>query len=374
MSISTTDHPVESADTAEIDERVAALADRLFQAGLAAIDIFTVYLGLRLGLYRALAEGGPMRNNDLAAAAGIAPRYAQEWLEQQTVTGIVTCLDRSVEAAERRYELPAGHDVVLLDADSPACLAPIALAAAGIAGVLPQLLDAYRAGTGVPYAAYGTDFRDGQAGFNRPTFVNLLAAEWLPNALPELHELLQNADQPRIADVACGAGWSAIALARAYPRARVDGFDIDEASIADARRNAAEAGLGDRVRFEVADAKDLEPRGYDLVCVFEAVHDLSHPVEVLSALRVLRGRDAVVLVMDERTADSFAESDGPIEAFLYGASVLHCLPVGMSERDSAGTGAVMRVGTLRTYAQRAGFADVEVLPVDHDLFRLYRLM
>jgi ubiquinone/menaquinone biosynthesis C-methylase UbiE len=182
------------------------------------------------------------------------------------------------------------------------------------------------------------------------------------------------ADQPRIADVACGAGWSAIALARAYPRARVDGFDIDEASIADARRNAAEAGLGDRVRFEVADAKDLEPRGYDLVCVFEAVHDLSHPVEVLSALRVLRGRDAVVLVMDERTADSFAESDGPIEAFLYGASVLHCLPVGMSERDSAGTGAVMRVGTLRTYAQRAGFADVEVLPVDHDLFRLYRLM
>ena len=132
--------------------------------------------------------------------------------------------------------------------------------------------------------------------------------------------------------------------------------------------------MGDRVRFEVRDAADLPPGSYDLVCVFEALHDMSDPVAVLGALRALRAEGGAVLVMDERVADSFAESDGPIEAFLYGASVLHCLPVGMADQPSVGTGTVMRTDTVRAYAQAAGFADIEVLPIEHDVFRFYRFV
>jgi SAM-dependent methyltransferase len=358
----------------EIEARVGALAERMFGAALATIDIFTIYVGVRLGLYQALVDSGGCTQGELAERAGIHPRYAQEWLEQQTVTGIIDCADRTVPAAERRYSLPAGHEMVLLDPQSPASMAPVTLAAIGIAGVMPQLLEAYRTGAGVPYAAYGADFRDGQAGFNRPAFTNLLAAEWLAGALPDLHARLSSGGDVRIADVACGAGWSTIAFANAYPQARIEGYDIDDASIADARRNAAEQGVGDRATFEVMDAADLAPGAYDLVCVFEALHDMSRPVEVLRALRKMRAPGGTVLVMDERTADSFADSEGPIEAFLYGASVLHCLPVGLAEQPSAGTGTMMRTDTVRQYAQEAGFDDVEVLPIEHDLFRFYRLV
>lgn len=370
--MTTTLDPTASGD--EIEGRVGAFADRLFQAGLATIDVLTVYLGLRLGLYQALHDRGSCTEDELATSAGIAPRYAREWMEQQTVTGILACDDRTVAPADRRYSLPAGHEIVLLDSSSPACLAPVALMAAGIAGVLPQLLTAYRTGTGVPYSAYGTDFRDGQAGFNRPTFMNLLSSEWLAGGLPEVHERLQRGEHLRIADVACGAGWSSIAFAQAYPSAQIDGYDIDDASIVDARRNAAEAGVADRVRFEVRDAADLPAGSYDLVCVFEALHDMSQPVKVLAALRALCADGGTVLVMDERAADSFAESVGPVESFLYGASVLHCLPVGMADQPSAGTGAMMRTETVRTYGKAAGFVDVEVLPIEHDIFRFYRFI
>jgi len=358
---------------ADAEAAAGALAERLFTAGLGALDVLTVYVGVRLGLYGALAARPGSTPGELAHDAGIAPRYAREWLEQQTVTGIVECADRDAAAEQRRYALPAGHAVVLLDADSPACMAPVALAAGGIAGVLPQLLDAYRTGAGVPYAAYGTDFRDGQAGFNRPGFTALLASDWLATGLPDVHARMAQGEALRVADVGCGAGWSSIALARAYPNVHVDGIDADDASIADARRNAAAAGVADRVTFEVRDAKDIAHDAYDLVCIFEALHDMSRPVEVLTAIRAARRADGTVLVMDERAADSFRESDGPIEAFLYACSVLHCLPVGMAEQPSAATGTVMRLDTVRSYAADAGFGEVEVLPIEHDLFRFYRL-
>jgi 2-polyprenyl-3-methyl-5-hydroxy-6-metoxy-1,4-benzoquinol methylase len=235
------------------------------------------------------------------------------------------------------------------------------------------LLDAYRSGDGVPYAAYGADFRDGQAAFNRPGFVHLLADTWLA-AIPDIHARLRAGEAVRIADVACGAGWSTIEIARAFPRAEVFGFDVDEASIADARRNAAASGVADRVVFEVRDGAELPEGGFDLVTIFEAVHDLSQPVPVLAELRRLRAAGGHVLVVDERTAASFAESSGPVESFLYGASVLHCLPVGMSEQPSVGTGTVMRAETLAAYAAAAGFERVDVLPVEHDLFRFYELV
>jgi SAM-dependent methyltransferase len=163
-------------------------------------------------------------------------------------------------------------------------------------------------------------------------------------------------------------------MARAYPNVRVDGFDLDAPSIELARANAAEAGVADRVQFHVVDAADPDLAGrYDLVTVFEAIHDLSQPVAVLESMRSLAGPDGTVLVVDERTADTFTAPGDDMERCLYGYSVLFCLPTGMADQPSAATGTVMRAGTLEGYAHEAGFESTQVLPVEHPQFRLYRL-
>ncbi len=178
----------------------------------------------------------------------------------------------------------------------------------------------------------------------------------------------------RVADVGCGRGWSSIGIARAYPQARVDGFDVDEPSVEQARRNAEEAGVGDRVRFAAVDAADAgEPGSYDLVTAFECVHDLADPVAVLAAMRRMVRRGGIVLVVDEKVAERFTAPGDAIERLMYGYSLTCCLPDGLSTRPSVGTGTVMRPATMERYAREAGFAGVEVLPVEHDFFRFYRL-
>jgi 2-polyprenyl-3-methyl-5-hydroxy-6-metoxy-1,4-benzoquinol methylase len=350
-----------------------AFATRMFLASLATAELMTTYLGLRLGLYDALAGGGALTAGELAERAGVAPRYATEWLEQQAAAGIVEVDDAAASPAARRYTLPVGHAEALTRPDSPFGIAPFALLpVGGIGAVLPRLLEAYRTGGGVPYADYGSDFRGGQAGLNKSIFDNQLPG-WIAAALPDLHERLRRGPA-RVADVGCGSGWSSIALARAYPAVDVDGLDLDEASVAEATRNAAAAGLADRVRFAVRDAADPALHGrYDLVCVFDALHDLARPVEVLTACRALLAGSGCVLLMEPNVAERFTAPAGETERFFYAVSLLHCLPVGLAEAPSAATGTVIRPDTVREYATAAGFTTVDVLPVAHRFHRLYRL-
>jgi 2-polyprenyl-3-methyl-5-hydroxy-6-metoxy-1,4-benzoquinol methylase len=347
-----------------------ALGTRLFRASLGCAELIATYLGVRLGLYEALARLGPADPLRLADRAGIAPRYAREWLEQQAACGILRVVEPSHSPAARVYELPAGHADALVDPDSPHYVTPMTLLpATGIARALPHLLDAYRTGAGVPSELYG-DFHGGQ--LNRPTYLHHLPG-WIRTALPDLHDRLGR-DGASIADVACGSGESSVALARAYPGARVDGFDLDAAAIATAGRNAAAAGLADRVRFRAGDAAGGESAGsYDLVGIFDALHDMARPVPVLRRCRQLCGATGAVLLMEPRVEDRFEAPAGDLERFMYACSVLHCLPVGLAEQPSAGTGTVMRTSTVRAYAAEAGFARVTVLPVEHRFHRLYRL-
>ncbi len=356
----------EAATAAEAAE---ALAGRLFEAGLAAIELATIDLGCRLGLYQALATDGALSAPELAKAAGIGPRYAREWLEQQAACGLLT-VDR-VDAGpdERRYELPAGAAEVLLDPHSLAYARPMAELPAVLGRVSGQLEQAYRTGGGVPYADYG--FHEVQGAFNRPVFEKLLAAEWLP-AIGDVEAMLQAG--ATVAELGCGEGWAAIALAEAYPNTTVHGYDLDDASIAAARRHAAEAGLADRVSFDVADVADVaDAAPVDIVFCFEMVHDLARPVDALRTARRLVGDRGPVIVMDERAGETFTAPADPVEQFLYGASVLHCLPVGMASQPSAGVGTVMRPDVFRGFAAEAGFGRCEVLDIDHPMFRFYRL-
>ena len=349
-----------------------ALAERLLEATVGALDLFHVWLGEHLGLYRALAGGGPLTAAGLAARAGIDERYAREWLEHQAVAGILAAGDQA-DPAERTFSLPAGHDEVLLDGDSLSYVLPMALGVVGVAQALPRVRDAFRTGGGVPYEAYGADTRHFIAGANRPMFVNLLATEWFP-AVPGLAQRLAADPPARVADVGCGTGWSTIAIARGFPNAVVTGIDLDSASIEEARAHAAEAGVADRVTFEVADAADPRLGGnFDLVCAFETIHDMADPVGALGAMAALRSQGATVLVADERVADEFTTDVEFGERFQWGWSALHCLPCARSEPPATATGTIMRAPTLRAYAREAGFAAVEVLAIENDFWRFYRL-
>lgn len=356
----------------DADQRRDALVERLFEAVLGMNDLYMVYVGDRIGFYRALVEMGTATPAELSAAAGTHERYTREWLEQQAVTGILEVEDPGAQANTRRYHLPEGHEEVLTGRDSLNYLAPFARLMVGIVRPVPAVLESFRSG-GVPYADFDADFCEGQSEMNRVQFIDLLGSEWLP-AVPDVHARLQADPPARVADVACGTGWSSLALAAAYPKARVDGFDLDEYSIELERRNLAGTDLADRVSFEVRDAADPGSRkGYELVTVFEAIHDMFSPVEVLHAMRGLLADGGSVVVADERVAESFTAPGDEVERLMYGWSVLHCLPVGMSDQPSAATGTAMRPETLREYALAAGFHDVEILPIDNDFWRFYRL-
>ncbi len=346
-------------------DRTDALVERLFGATLGALELFSVYIGTELGLYRALAPA-PATAHQLAARAGIAERYAREWLEQQAVAGLIEVQD----AGERRYALPADHVRVLASPDDAAHIAPFAHMLAGIGGVLAQVAQVYRTGGGVPYNAYGAAFRHGQGHINRPAFTDELPTDWI-DAMPDIRGRLRD-HGGRVADIGCGQGFSTIAIAHAFPNASVDGVDLDPASIADATRHTADAGLDGRVRFLHADATELDGP-YDLILLLETLHDLTCPADALRAARAALATGGTVLVVDEKVADTFTAPGDEIERMMYGWSVTHCLPTQMVEQPSAALGTVLRAGTVRELADQAGYRGVDVLPVENDFFRLYRL-
>ncbi|MCZ7528768.1 MAG: class I SAM-dependent methyltransferase [Acidimicrobiia bacterium] len=348
---------------------VDGFAERLFGAVLGAQEVQAVYLGHRLGWYRALADHGSLTSVELADRTGTTERYAREWLEHQAVCGYLTVDLVDAAPTERRYTLPAAHAEVLVDEDSLAYVAPLARFVATVGQHLDHVAEAYRTGGGVSWAELGTDAREAQAEANRPLFLHQLGQELLPQ-VPDLHARLEAG--ARVADVGCGGGWSSIGLARAYPGVTVDGFDIDAPSIEMARRNAEAAGLTDRVRFHAEDGAEVEGH-YDGVFAFECIHDLPDPVSVLAAMRRLAGPDGIVIVMDERVGEHFTAPGDELDRLMYGYSITACLPDGMAHRPSEGTGTVMRPSTLADYARRAGFARADVLPIENDFFRFYRL-
>lgn len=354
-------------------ERAEALAGRLFESLVAFQDLGSVYLGDRLGLYRSLAEAGPATSIELAARTSLTERYVREWLEHQAVTGILEVERASNDFAGRSFRLPDAFVPVLVDEVSPYYMAAAGKAMVGAGRPIELVVEAFKSGGGVPYELYGETFLEGQAAFNRPAFAELLGSEWIP-AMPDVHAALSTKADARIADIGMGFAWSSIALAKAFPNAIVDGIDSDVASVERANANIADEGMGDRVRVIARDAGDPMLEGkYDLACAFECVHDMSDPVGVLRSMRRMVSPNGTVLVMDEKVQDGFVAPGDDVERFMYGWSVLHCLPVGMADEGSVGTGTVMRSATMKRYAEEAGFTRFEILPVETDFFRFYRL-
>jgi SAM-dependent methyltransferase len=353
---------------------IEALAGRIFSTGVGAVELCNAYLGIHLGLYRSLADS-PATAAALAERTGCDGRYLREWLAAQAVAGLLTAA--GPDPASAQFSLAEGTYEVFVEETSPAYLGGLADVLAAVGRALPLLADAYRTGAGVPYAAYGPDGVSGQSALNRPAFVNSLAAEWLPQVPDLLARLQEEADPARVADLGCGTGWAAIELAKAFPHITVDGLDSDEASIAIGRQHAADHGVADRVDLEVADladeSADWSPR-YDLVLFVECVHDFPRPVEALRHARAATRPGGTVLVVDERAAESFTAPGDEVERFFASASAIWCLPQGRVGPDPEPVGTLIRPEIMRDLASRAGYAETEILPIEHPVWRFYRLV
>ncbi len=351
-----------------------ALAERVTTGLLASMELLAVHLGVELGLYASLATDGPATPPELARRAAVHPRYAREWLEQQAAAGMLDVIGPAPDdrADARRYALPAGHAEALLDPDSPAAVGALPQGLVAIAGVVEPLLAAYRSGNGVRFGDYGTGIRHGIGGMNRPMFTNDLAS-WLLAAGVGDH--LATREHPHVLDVGCGTGWSTVALARALPTAQIVGIDLDQASVEDAARNVVAAGVADRVRVELADAAALESEDrYDLVCLFEALHDMGDPVGALRSIRAVLADGASLVLADERVGDTFTAPADFNDRLMYAFSVVHCLPATMAEDPVVATGTAIRKSTVERYGTDAGFASVTELPVENPFWRLYHFL
>ena len=344
----------------------SSLDERLVDAAIGTLELFSIHLGRRLGLYRALDR--PTTARELAATTGVDTRYAREWLEQQAVAGFISTDPTVVEWDQRRYWLNDDQTATFVSADDPAHVSPLADMVVGVSGVIDDVADAYLTGNGVPYADYGRWFRDGQAGVNRPAFTHDLVDSWI-DAVPDVVERLEQGG--RIVDLGCGAGWSTIALAKRFPAAEVIGIDSDRASIADAADNGS--AHGSSARFEAVDAGAHANNDADLVLILEALHDMAQPVEVLRAARAKLAPGAALLVADEKVQETFTAPGDELERMMYGWSVVHCLPAALAEEPSAAIGTVIRPDHVESLARDAGFTSVERSDIDAGFFNLYVL-
>jgi len=330
-------------------ELIEQNVQRLLGAMTGAATTAMVAVGDQLGLYRALADGGPATHEELAARTCTAPRYLREWLSQQAAAGFL-----AYRESDGRYVLPAEAAVVLAHEASPAFLAGGATITRGWFAGIDRLAEAFRSGDGIPWHEQHPAVFEGTERFFRPGYTASLTTEWVP-ALPGVADRL--AAGGRIADVGCGHGVAAILLARAYPQASVHGYDFHDRSIQVARQRASQAGLGGRIRFEALDASSYPADGFDLICLLDTLHDLGDPGAALAHARKALAPDGAVLVVEPNAADEYAANlASPMAALSYAASTFQCTPAALAQPGGVALGAQAGPGVVRQLAEDAGFS------------------
>jgi len=345
---------------------VEAMTEKIVDTALGGLEVLSIALGDRLGLYRALAQE-PGAPDELAARLRLSPRWTREWLEQHAVAGYL-------EVVGDRFSLAPGVAETLAQPDALTMLAPLTRIVAATGLQLDEIEAAARTGLGHPWGSYGYEMRDGRAMINKPALLHDLPLSWLPVALPEVCERLASGESLRAADIGCGGAWSAIGLARHFPTLSVDGYDVDPATVALAHHNVEAQGLGGRVSILDTDlSRSTAPVSYDFAIAMECVHDMPDPVGVLSGVRRALAAGAPLLVIDEKVAEEFTAPGDVVERLMYGYSTLICLIDSMSTPGSVATGTVMRPRTMARYADAAGFSRVRQADVEHDMFRFYVL-
>ncbi|WP_433303539.1 SAM-dependent methyltransferase [Actinoplanes sp. CA-030573] len=349
-------------ETAERERQIGAFAQRVLADGTASITIVTAAIGDRLGLFRVLAESGPVTAEQLAGRAGIVERYAREWLSAMAAAGYLR-----YDAAGETFVLPEAHVPVLGREDTPASLGSILQWMLGVAPALDAVADAFRTGAGVRSGRYGPDLGPAIERLGAPAYVNALVPVWLP-AMPAVPAALR--EGAAVADVGCGAGRALIELARAFPASRFAGFDLDPEQVERARQNVQAAGVDDRVRIE---RSPVDAGPYDLICTFDVVHDAAGPEELLRSIRSALRPGGVYLCGEIDAGAALSDNLNPLGALYYGVSLLYCLSVSLAA-GGPGLGSLgLPEPVLAELCERAGFGAVRRLPVGDPFHALYEV-
>jgi SAM-dependent methyltransferase len=316
----------------------------------AAISGLLLHIGDRLGLYKAMAGAGPITSDDLAQRTGTTERYVREWLGNQAAGGYVV-----YHPADRTYELPPEQAMVLANEDSPAFLAGAFETIASCYADHDVFVDAFRTGAGVGWHAHDERLFSGIVRLFRPGYAAHLVDAWLP-ALDGVVDKLQAGAS--VADIGCGLGASTVIMAQAFEHSTFAGFDIHEPSIEAARTAAANAGVQHRASFQVATAKDLPGDGYDLVCLFDALHDMGDPVGAARRIRQALAPDGTLLLVEPNAGDAVEENLNPVGRTYYGLSTVICTPGSLAQEVGLGLGAQAGERQLAAVLREAGFSHV----------------
>jgi SAM-dependent methyltransferase len=316
----------------------------------AAISGLLLHLGDRLGLYRAMAGAGPITSATLAQRTGTAERYVREWLANQAAGGYVV-----YDPSDDTYCLPAEQAMVLANEDSPVFLAGAFEMIASCYADHDVFVDAFRTGAGVGWHAHDERLSSGCLRLFRPGYEAHLVDAWLPALDGVVDKLRAGAS---VADVGCGYGASTIIMARAFEQSTFAGFDILGPSIQSARAAADEAGVQTRVTFDVAAAKDLPGQGYDLVCLFDALHDMGDPVGAARRIRQALAPDGTLLLVEPNAGDALEQNLNPVGRTYYGLSTVICTPGSLAQEVGLGLGAQAGERRLAILLREAGFTHV----------------
>lgn len=331
-------------DEARIEQFVGVVLSD-FGAGVSSA---LARIGHRLGLYRAMAGAGPVTSADLAERTGTSERYVREWLCNQAAGGYV-----SYDPATARFELPAEQAMVLADEDAPVYMAGAFDTIAALWGVQEKLEAAFQSGEGVGWHEQDPRLFPATEAFFTPQYRANLVPGWVPALEGVEGKLTAGA---WVADVGCGHGATTILLAQAYPNSRFVGFDFHEASVEAARKRAAEAGVDDRVAFEIATAKDFPGDGYELVCFFDALHDLGDPVGAAAHTRQALSEDGTVLLVEPSAGDRVEDNLHALGRVGYGMSTAVCTPNSLSQEVGLALGAQAGEAAIREVFEQAGFS------------------
>jgi SAM-dependent methyltransferase len=307
-------------------------------------------IGEKLGLYKAMAGAGPLSSEQVAERAGVAERSVREWLGNQAAGGYVT-----YDPDSDTYTLPDEHALALADEESPFYLLGLYDSIASLYADEEKIIEAFRSGEGMGWHEHDHRLFRGTERFFKPGYRGHLVAEWIP-ALDGVQRKLE--DGAKVADVGCGHGASTIIMAEAFPRSEFIGFDYHEASLERAREAAEEAGVGERVSFQAASAKDFPGEGYDFVAVFDCLHDMGDPVGASAHIHGALAADGTWMIVEPFANDSVEENLNPVGRVFYGASTMICTPASLDQEVGLALGAQAGEERLTEVIKQGGFKEV----------------
>lgn len=334
-----------------IDEaRLHAFVGKMLGDLGGATSVPTVRIGLRLGLFDALAQGAATVGELAARAGGLHERYVREWALAQAASGYV-----EYDAGRDRFGLSPEQAMVFVDPDSPVYLAGAFELVAAMIEAEAKVEECFRHGTGVRWGDHAGCLFCATGAFFRPGYVNNIVQAWIP-ALAGMEDRLRAG--AKVADVGCGVGFSTLLMAKAYPESRFVGYDFHEPSIEEAQRHAREHGFGERVRFEVANAKEIAETGFDLVTMFDCLHDMGDPRGCSAHMRRILAPGGTWMIVEPIAGNAPADNLNPVGRMYYNASTMICVPTSLDQEVGEGLGAQAGEARLAEVIRDGGFEHV----------------